>query len=112
MIARASAIDRRASRMNRTEADYAIVLEARYRRGEIAEYHFEAITLRLGADCRYTPDFLVVLADGTVEFAEVKGFMRGDAQVKIKAAAAIYPFRFRLIRRDGRTGWKIEEVKP
>ncbi len=37
-------------------------------------------------------------ADGVLEMREVKGFMRDDAAVKLKVAAATYPFRFVLVR--------------
>ncbi len=46
------------SRMNKTEAAYALILEAMKRRGEILRYEYEGITLRW-ADMKYTPDFLV-----------------------------------------------------
>lgn len=99
-------------RMNGLEKDYALVLEARKRAGEVSEYHFEAVTFKLAHDCRLTPDFFVVLADGTVEFHDAKGFFREDAKIKMRVAADKFPFRFlavrRLTRRQG-GGW-AEEV--
>ena len=54
----------------------------------------------------------MILADGTLELHEVKGFWRDDAKVKIKAAAQQYPFVFRAYskraKKDG-GGWKVEE---
>ena len=100
----------RVSRMNRTEAAYAVLLEVRRRAGEVAEYHYEALTLKLADDTRYTPDFFVVLADGVCELHEVKGFMRDDARVKVRVAARLFPFRFRVARHSKATGWQIEEV--
>lgn len=99
----------RTVRMNRTEADYALVLEALRRAGQVREYHYEAIRLVLADKTSYTPDFLVVLADGTVELHEVKGFMRDDANVKLKVCARLYPFPIRLVRRHGK-GWSATEV--
>jgi hypothetical protein len=51
-------------RMNGTEAEYArLFLGDRV-------WGFEAITLRLGDDCRYTPDFWVLGDDDVLEFHE------------------------------------------
>ena len=80
--------------MNKTEAEYAGMLELRKRAGEIREYHFEAVKLRLGDAGRrlhYTPDFLVVSAAGRLESHEVKGgFVRDDARAKFEAARRMY----------------------
>ena len=88
----------RPERMNKTEVAYGLILEARRRAGQVREYHYEAVTLQLAHDCRYTPDFLVILADGTVELHETKGHMRDDALVKLKVCARLYPFPLRLAR--------------
>lgn len=84
--------------MNRTEAAYAARLDVLKVAGEVAEWWYEGITLKLGADCRYTPDFLVMLPDLTLEVHETKGFMRDDALVKLRVAAGMFPFRVRLVR--------------
>jgi hypothetical protein len=86
--------------MNGTERAYAQLLDVRQKAGEIAWWRFEGITLKLADDTRYTPDFAVMLADGTMEMHETKGFMREDAHVKIKVAAAQFPFKFRLLKMD------------
>lgn len=99
-----------APRMNKTEAAWAAVLEAQRVAGALREWHFEALTLKLAHDCRYTPDFLVIRADGTVELHEVKGFWRDDAKVKTRVAARLYPFPILAVSRDGRTGWTVERV--
>ncbi len=44
--------------MNKTEAEFALRLEAQKRAGEILRYEFEGITLRF-ANVKYTPDFVV-----------------------------------------------------
>jgi hypothetical protein len=45
------------------------------------------------------------------EFHEVKGYARGDAMVKVKVAARLFPWsRFVLVRLDKKTGWKKIEV--
>ena len=98
--------------MNRLERAYGEMLMTRKLAGEIAEYHFEAVKFRLADLTYYTPDFMVMLPDGLIEFHEVKGFWEDDARVKIKVAAEIYPFKFvaasRLAKKLG-GGWKFEE---
>lgn len=102
----------KAGQMNKTEAAYAKTLEARRVAGEVAWYRFEGIKLRLADNTFYSPDFLVMLADGSLEAHEVKGHWMDDARVKIKVAADQYPFRFIAVKakakKDG-GGWAIEQ---
>ncbi|MCI3970818.1 MULTISPECIES: hypothetical protein [Burkholderia] len=87
-------------RMNKTEAAYAELLTARVHVGEILEFKFESLKLRLADRTWYTPDFAIVLPDGTREIHEVKGHWTDDARVKIKVAAELYPYyRFSAVRR-------------
>jgi hypothetical protein len=73
----------------------------------------QAITLKLGHDCRYTPDFAVLSETGSFVLYEVKGFWRDDARVKIKVAARMFPmFRFIAVQRAKGGGWNFEEIKP
>jgi hypothetical protein len=99
--------------MNGVEAAYAAQLEVYKHINVILWYAFEAITLKLAPDTRYTPDFVVMTSQGFIECHEVKGFFRDDAKVKIKVAAAMFPFRFLLVRaipkKEG-GGWRVEEV--
>jgi hypothetical protein len=68
------------------------------------------VTFKLAADCRYTPDFMVFMCDGTIEFHETKGFMREDARVKLYTAAAQWPyFKFVIVKRLGH-GWTFKDV--
>ena len=47
--------------MNKSEARYAReVLEPQKRVGEILDWRYEAMKLRLGSNCFYTPDFFIV----------------------------------------------------
>lgn len=96
--------------MNKTEAAYGGYLEMLRRAGPVLWYGYEPVTFKLAVDTRYTPDFMVVLADGTVECHEVKGFMRDDANVKIKVAADKFPFRFFVVRKSGR-GWEVQQIQ-
>jgi hypothetical protein len=97
--------------MNKTEAEYSAFLNLRRMAGEVAWFKFEAVTLRLAKATTYKPDFLVMLADGSLECHEVKGFWQDDARVKIKVAAELYPFRFRAFKprpKKSGGGWEEE----
>lgn len=100
--------------MNGLERAYADgVLEPLRLAGEVAFYWFEQVTFKLADNLRYTPDFMVMRVDGTLECHEVKGGLwEDDARVKIKMAAHIFPHRFvaiqRIPKKDG-GGWKEEE---
>lgn len=96
--------------MNKTEARYAMKLRAFVSSGLVKEFAYEAVKLRIGEACFYTPDFMVINVDDVVEFHEVKGFWRDDARVKIKAAAEKFPFRFIAVQEVGGK-WKYEEIK-
>lgn len=80
--------------MNVLETQYAAHLEQEKSYGFIQWYAFEALTLKIADDCRYTPDFIVMHANGELQIHEVKGYWMDDALVKIKAAAEKFPFRF------------------
>ncbi len=95
--------------MNKTEAAYGFYLSELQNKGEIREFKFEAVKLILGNRCSYTPDFMVVRPDGTLEFHEVKGFWRDDARVKIKTAADKFPFVF-IAANQTKWVWKIEKI--
>lgn len=97
----------KAGAMNKTEAEYASMLEARKRAGEIAWYNFEGVKLRLADATFYSPDFAVMLSNGQMEMHEVKGFWQDDARVKIKVAAALFPFAFFAIQKK-RGAWVVE----
>jgi hypothetical protein len=94
--------------MNKLESEYGNYLETLKRVGAIVWYKFEAMKLRLANNTFYTPDFMVMKADGQLEAHETKGFWEDDARVKIKVAASLYPFQFYGITKD-KSGWKIEE---
>ena len=95
--------------MNKLEAAWAQVLEARRANGELAWWAFEGIKLKLADSTFYTPDFAVMGIGSEMEFHEVKGFWRDDARVKIKVAAGLFPFRFLAIRRAKQV-WQVEEI--
>lgn len=119
--------------MNKLEKKYADNLELKKLAGEILDWRFEPIRLRLTPlplkgekNPFYKPDFLVVKtkpASGMFpnmyfpgkeqfEFHETKGFWRPVALNRIKVAASLYPwFRFIAVMWDERAGWQFREFK-
>lgn len=98
--------------MNKTEEAYRRDLEVKKSTGLLAWFKFEGVKLRLGDNTFYTPDFVVMNSDGTMEMHEIKGFWTDDARVKIKVAADMYPFKFLAIKAQSKKaggGWQIEE---
>lgn len=107
--------------MNKTEQAYADKLKEMLESGEILDYMFEPVRLRLSHNTHYCPDFMVQMADGTMAFHEVKAcmasgqFITEDASwIKLKVVAEMYPmFWFcrcgRLPKKAG-GGWRIEAV--
>lgn len=94
-----------AGEMNKTEAAYSEELEMMKRRGNVIEYWFESITLKLADRCRYTPDFLVLHADGSMELVDVKSPAPIDPKslVKAKVAAKMFPI-FRVVMAQRQKG--------
>lgn len=98
----------RDGKQNKLEAAYDQHLALRKAAGEVLWYAFEAVKLRLADNTFYTPDFAVMLADGSLEIHETKGFWQDDARVKIKVAAEHFPFRFFGVKRV-KGAWEFEE---
>ena len=97
--------------MNKTESSYSQYLETLRHAGEIVWFKFEGVKLRLADNTFYTPDFMVMGANGLIEMHEVKGFWMDDARAKIKIAADMYPFRFLAIKAKAKKnggGWDQE----
>lgn len=97
--------------MNRTEQSYAAHLDLLKYGGDILWWKFEPMKLRLAQKTFYTCDFMVLKPDGLVCMDEVKGYMTDDAAVKIKVAASLYPFQFRIVRKKG-SFWTYTNVGP
>jgi hypothetical protein len=102
---------RRPGEMNKTETEYSALLDGQKLLGAVEWWMFEAIKFRLADNTFYSPDFVVMLAGGMIEVREVKGHWEDDARVKIKVAAAMFPFQFVAVtkrrKRDG-GGWQEE----
>lgn len=112
----AAALLRKPASLNKTEGRYWDRLVVAQHRGEIVEFKAHSLTLILGPDCRYTPEFLVVLPSGEMQIHEVKGpFIRSgdDGMVKLRVAARLFPwFRFILAQEQKDKSWEITEVVP
>ena len=73
--------------MNNTESEFAMMLEAQKRTGEILRYEFHGMSLRWGVDektgdsMRYTPDFVVVV-DGYLHCGKPKSWIVKLIEVK------------------------------
>lgn len=100
--------------MNKTEAEYAAMLEEQKRMGLVHWWKFHALRVRLADNTFYEVDFLVMAADSVLEIHEIKGGYTTDkGQMKIKVCAESLPvFRVfkltKLPKKDG-GGWKKEE---
>jgi len=105
-------------KMNKSEARYAATLDLMIAAGEVVWYRFEPFSLRLtscddGQPARYTPDFVVLMPDGSTFIDDVKtskGFDDPASLVRIKVAADQYPlWRFRIVRPSG-NGFECQGV--
>ena len=115
--------------MNKLEQRYARQLELLKRAGEILDWRYEPIRLRIGTSGNkgtpsafYKVDFLVVREidlsqshghyQTKFEFHETKGFWREAARVRIRVAADLYPW-WRFVGVQFKKGeWIYEEFKP
>jgi len=100
---------RRRGAMNKTESEFALILEASRGLGQILRWEFEGITLRW-ADMRYTPDFAVFVRCGDpligIKLIEVKGgHIWSRDVVRFKGARAYWPeFAFEMWQKT-KAGW-------
>lgn len=103
--------------MNKTEATYALHLDALKQAGQIHDWWFEVLTIKLAPDTRLTIDFLIQTPDGHLQLHDVKGskfIYQDDAKVKMKVAANTMPFEmFVVFPRTQKLGggWDIQQVK-
>jgi|GEM_PF-5602320 len=98
---------------SKLEADYAAFLAVQ---PDVLAWDYEAVSVVIGAACRYTPDFRVIVR-GEVrphfQMHEVKGPHRHREKgiVKLKAAAKQYPeYEWFLVTRDAEWGWQVERI--
>lgn len=100
--------------MNRTEQAYSQRLELMKHNGEILDWKFHPMNMRLAKNTFYEVDFLVLHKDMTIAIHETKGeYTSEKGQMKIKLAAEAMPwFKFfkciKLAEKNG-GGWKIKD---
>ena len=103
-------LERSRSYMNATEHSFSIGLEVARRAGEIMEWKFESVKLRIAPRCFYTPDFFVEyppIAFRKPLFIEVKGpFIREDARIKFLAAQQIHKWADFEMHQRLHSGWR------
>lgn len=78
--------------MNKLESRYAQHLDILKLSGEVSNWWFEKVAIRIGERGFWHPDFLVHLSNGLIEFHDTKGHVKDDALVKAKAVAEQLPF--------------------
>jgi len=100
---------------SKLEASYAVRLDILVRAGEIQEWRHHAMRFKVGSNGEktktsfYSPDFTLIMNDGTIEHHETKGRKMSAAMVRIRAAAELYPwFGWVVVEREGRDGFKYE----
>lgn len=102
-------------KMNQTERRFMLLLEDALHAGRIVHWDFEAITFVLGEQCRYTPDFRAIDAEGVTTFYEIKGaHIRDDGKVKYRAACDKEPwFRWSMRQWKKNEGWStLHDTHP
>jgi hypothetical protein len=101
-------------RMNKTETEYSLILEARKRRCEIRDYRFEGMSLSWGIapDTKkpmwYTGDFVVWPVAGVIELHEVKGgHIFEKDRIRFKGCRAEWGAHFRFVMMQKKEGvWR------
>ncbi len=111
--------------MNKTEFAYAQYLYALRNTGAVIWHQFESITIKLGHDCRLTPDFLVMFPDGHLELHDTKGakkiktgrkagqtkaYVEEDALVKARVCAANFVIPVYFVWQEKNGEWSKREL--
>lgn len=110
-FAKGRTVRRKPGTMNKMEAAYGAHLQLLEDAGEYRWVAFEAMTFKLAPDTRYTPDFVAMTEDGTIEVHEIKGWMEDDALVKLKVFAAQF-WWLKVVLVTGKAGaWVLKEIK-
>ena len=90
--------------MNKLESKWSEHLRLEQQAGRVVDFWFETHKYRLADKTWYTPDFVVLNADGSIHVHEVKGFWEDDARVKIKVFAEKF-FMYEVFA-VSRKGWQ------
>lgn len=114
--------------MNRNETAYAAHLHTLALAGDIVDFDYEKVTLKLGKDTRYTPDFTVIAKDGTIEMHEVKPgsrkknkdgtpgnfapYIMDNARTKINVAVEMFKWMTFKVVFCVKGVWMTKEIEP
>jgi len=91
------------------EARYAQYLTLRQACGELIRWWYEPATFRIPGGHWYTPDFVLELPDGSLEWHETKGYLWKHDALKIDAFREIWRgLLYYLVTRTG-DGWNLEK---
>lgn len=81
---------------SRKEARYYAELKLRQRNGEVL-FFLRQVPFHLTAGVKYICDFQVFLADGTIEFVDVKGYITPTCTLKVKQVESLYPVTIKYV---------------
>jgi hypothetical protein len=96
-------------KLNKLERDWLRELRLTHPAENIG---IQDMTLKLGNDCRFTPDFWTIDPNGQLICWETKGFLRDDAACKLRVAARKFRhFRFIMVTRE-KGKWIQTPIKP
>jgi hypothetical protein len=98
-------------KLNKTERAR---LEYLRRLPHVKSLHIQAVTVKIGNDCRFTPDFFYFDANRERLIAEDTkgGHVWEDSRIKAKAAARMFPEFTFIVAYKENGGWREEEIKP
>ena len=96
-------------KMTGPERKHAAMLDRLDKLDFIQCWFFEQFKLKIGHNCWWLPDFMLIGQTGYVQFHEIKGqYIREDSVIKFKAAQDKYPFfGFEMWQYDGNGGKRI-----
>lgn len=104
-------------KLNKAERAFLAVLRAEQRLGNVSWIGIQNITIKIGDDCRFTPDFWAIVA-GKLKAYDVKAAWKGnkphvedDAKAKIQVAARTYRFIEFVTcwKHDGQWNYKVSK---
>jgi hypothetical protein len=96
------------AKLNQTEKRYLVWLE-KQRNLWIG---VQSITFKLGHDCRYTPDFVVLDECGLRCIDTKGGHIWEDALIKMRLAARLFPWVRFVIAQDNGEVFNHKDIKP
>lgn len=102
--------------LNKTEESYSQHLRLLHLAGDILWWGFEAMKVRIGKNCYFSPDFLVMYADSRLELHDTKGrkgktyYAEDDSIVKARATSANFPLPMFFVFRRSDGEWEKVEM--